>query len=117
MVFIKRGFPTCDKAALERTRLAFQVTDFKCVVAFLQRCKLRSILGTGLSTAGVGANPAPGLDCLMREFLALRGGSPSSGTPGNGPFKSKEVPQSAASSRRLIGHFLICLMCKVFNMG
>lgn len=70
----------------------FQLTAFKVLCGLPAVVQLRSISGTGFSTAGLDARILPGLDCLTHEFLAPLGGISSSDPPGNGPFKRTEVP-------------------------
>jgi len=67
--------------------MQFQLTAFKVLCGLPSVVQGRSILGTGFSPAGLGANILPGLDGLTHEFLAPLGGISSSDPPGNGPFK------------------------------
>lgn len=89
-----------EKAALERTRVAFQLTAFEALrgLPAAVRCGGRAILGAGFFAAGLGASVSPGLAGLARAFLAPRGGSSSRDTPGMGLSSEKRFPEPAASS-------------------
>lgn len=51
------------------------------------------------------------------RVFGTAGGISSSDTPGKGPFKKRVSLKLAASSRRLMGHFLLGFIYEIFNMG